>query len=292
MDLDQVADELYGLAPSEFVPRRNALVADARKSGEKDLADLLKKLRRPTVGAWLVNLLAREREQVVQRLADLGDEMRSAQRNLAGDELRKLSKQRQSLISELTRDAKKIAPSHGQPVTDAALQELTSTLDAALADAKAADEVKRGRLTSGLRYSGFGEIDLSDPPVRPVSTKNATHDPEKKEVKATPDARRAGTDRLDAARRLLKESEEARAAQQRDVRTKESAVEKAGDECGRLGDRVDELDKQLSKLREAKRKAESAKIAAQKDLDKARLRLNEAEKAAAKASASLGRISR
>ncbi|MFZ0668612.1 MAG: hypothetical protein WAM97_22875 [Acidimicrobiales bacterium] len=290
MDFNEAADELYGLPPSEFTSRRDALATDARKSGDKDLADLVKRLRRPTVGAWLVNALSRQQTEGMQRLIDLGETMRTAQRNLAGDELKDLSRQRQSLISELARDAKRIASSYGQPANDSALQDLTRTLDAAVADSDAAEEVKGGRLTAALQYSGFGDFGPSDLPARAVVDKDAKRGTQKAPNKATVTASEADTSSLDNARRVLKEAEATKVALERDVRSKESALDRADDECGRLGERVAELDKQLSKLREARRKAESGRIAAQKELEAARLRLHQSEKAATRASSSVNRI--
>jgi len=59
MNLEQVADELYALAPAAFTAARDEQASQARASGDADLAGAIKKLRRPTVSAWLVNLLAR-----------------------------------------------------------------------------------------------------------------------------------------------------------------------------------------------------------------------------------------
>ena len=54
----------------------------------------MKKLRRPTVSAWLVNLLAREDGGQMDELLELGQSLREAQRALDGDRLRELSAQR------------------------------------------------------------------------------------------------------------------------------------------------------------------------------------------------------
>ena len=58
MDLDTVADELYRLDPGDFVEVRKARVAQARKAGDRELANAIGQLRKPTVVAWTVNLLA------------------------------------------------------------------------------------------------------------------------------------------------------------------------------------------------------------------------------------------
>ena len=56
--------------PSEFTSRRDALAAEARRAGDRALAAEVKKLRRPTTGAWLANLLVRQRRDEVAQLLD------------------------------------------------------------------------------------------------------------------------------------------------------------------------------------------------------------------------------
>ena len=51
------ADRLYGLTLAEFTPARDALVKEHR--GDKELAARLKALKKPSLAAWVVNLLVR-----------------------------------------------------------------------------------------------------------------------------------------------------------------------------------------------------------------------------------------
>ena len=112
MDQDPLVDiaaDLYALPPEDFVPARDDAVKRAKQAGDKRLATAVGKLRKPTVGAWAVNLLAHERPDLVDDLLELGEELRSAQRNLRGDDLRDLSLRRRKLISELARTAVSLA---------------------------------------------------------------------------------------------------------------------------------------------------------------------------------------
>ncbi len=162
IDLDTVADELYALAPPEFTSRRDARAAEARKAGDKALAAEIKRLRRPTTGAWLANLLARQRPDQVGELLDLGTALRQAQATLAIDDLRRLSQERHRVLTALSREAHDLAGRGGQVVSDAVAKEVEATLEAALADADAGDALRAGRLTTGLHYSGLGLVgDLS-----------------------------------------------------------------------------------------------------------------------------------
>jgi hypothetical protein len=163
VDVEAVADELYGLAPSEFTPARDARVATARKAGDRDAADAIKMLRRPSAGAWMANRLVRERRSEVERFLALADRLREAQARLEGDSLRRLSREGRDAVAALVSDASMLVRSDGLTVSASALEDLEATLDAALADPVAGESLRAGRLTSALRYSGLG---LSGPVAR------------------------------------------------------------------------------------------------------------------------------
>ena len=105
MDLESATDELYGLSPREFTAARNAKAAEARKAGLADVAAALKELRKPSAGAWLANLLVRERSGEIETLMALGDSLREPRNTRAGDEIRRVSKQKVDVASKLIRHA-------------------------------------------------------------------------------------------------------------------------------------------------------------------------------------------
>ncbi len=158
MTLDEVAARLYALPPEEFTTARNVAVAAARQAGDRELARAIGTLRRPTVGAWLVNLLSHQRPDLIGELFSLGAALRTAQRNLRGDELRELSVQRRTMIVALAREARALAIAAGRAVRDVLpLAEVETTLGAALADDEVAEQVRLGRLVKTTEYAGFGE---------------------------------------------------------------------------------------------------------------------------------------
>lgn len=156
MDLESATRELYGLAPAQFTAARNAKATDARKAGFPEVAASLKELRKPSAGAWLANLLVRERPNEIETLIELGDSLRAPEGTLGGHEIRKVSREKVDAASKLIRYAKSRASQLGPAVSVAAVEELETTLDAAFADPQAAARLRQGRLTSGLRYSGLG----------------------------------------------------------------------------------------------------------------------------------------
>lgn len=156
MDLESASQELYRIAPAQFTAARDSVASDARQAGQQDLASSLRKLRKPSVGAWLANLLVLEESRDVQSLVDLGAELRVPESKLEGEQIRRVSKAKGDVVARLVQHAMSMASRVGQPVSAAASQELEETLEAAFADPNAAESLLRGRLSSGLHYSGLG----------------------------------------------------------------------------------------------------------------------------------------
>jgi len=151
--------ELYGLPPDRFIAARDEAVAQARSAGDREAAARLAKLRRPTVAAWLVNLLALHRPEQVGELLDLAAAMREAQHGLRGEELRHLSTRRRETIAGLVGQVRGLAVEAGRPARETLpLAEVEATLTAALADEEVAAAVRAGRLTKATGYAGFGEV--------------------------------------------------------------------------------------------------------------------------------------
>ncbi|MGW4601350.1 hypothetical protein ACWEOA_39690 [Streptomyces sp. NPDC004457] len=160
MDLDAVADELYGLRPEEFVAARDRRARDARKAGDQALAKEIGALRRPSLAAWVSNLLVRRQPEEVQPLLGLGEELRRAHRELNGAELRRLARRQNEVIGALGRQARQLAARAGHPVGEGVQREVEETLHAALADPEAAREWAAGRLVKPLNsLIGFPAAD-------------------------------------------------------------------------------------------------------------------------------------
>ncbi|MGN0121736.1 MAG: hypothetical protein ACI38R_00770, partial [Rhodococcus sp. (in: high G+C Gram-positive bacteria)] len=153
-DLDSVADALYGLDPGDFVAARSEFAAQAREAGDRELTAAIGRLRKPTVAAWMVNLLARERADELAALLDIGAALRTAQRRLSGSEMRKLSEQRRRVVAALERDAGRLAADRGRTVSESALREVGRTLNAALSDPDIGEQVRQGRLDAIVESDG------------------------------------------------------------------------------------------------------------------------------------------
>jgi hypothetical protein len=157
---DQLIRRMYEAPPDGFVAARAAAVADARKAGDSDAAKRLAALRKPTVAAWVVNLLALRRPDLIDELVELATALRTAQRGLKGDELRELTTQRRQVVSALVAAARKLAVEEdpGMGGAKLPLAEVEATLTAALAEPEIAAQVRTGRLIRAATYAGFGEV--------------------------------------------------------------------------------------------------------------------------------------
>lgn len=238
--VDDAADELYGVAPDAFVPRRDELAAAARQAGDRDRARAIAALRRPTQSAWLVNLLVRRERAPLEQLLDLGEALRDAQQHLSGDALRELSAQRTGVVSALVRRAGQLAREAGARTSSAALGEVQATLEAALAQPEVAAQVRAGRLVRPVEYAGFCAA-----PDAPAAAGGSirTVDKALAEAEAEQDRQR------EAARRALAEAEAER------DRQRVLAQERAGEQAA-LDERLRDMNAQLRDLNEEVRDLE------------------------------------
>lgn len=155
MNLSKIEHELYGLPLKEFTAARDAYVSEARGAGKIDVASSVKRLRKPSVAAWIANMLVRERGSELERLISLGETLRSA-RGLNGEQIRRASKQRVDAVHTLLRHAQAIADRANQTASPAVLEDVEVTLDAAFSDPESAALLRGGQLTTTLHYSGLG----------------------------------------------------------------------------------------------------------------------------------------
>jgi hypothetical protein len=267
----QIAEELYALAPDEFTAARDRAVKAARDDGDRDLAATVKQFRRPSIGAWLVNTIARTEQ--LDDLLDLGAALREAQEALDGSELRAMSRQRHQVIRALSDLAHNRA---GRNVGDAAQREFEATLEAALSDEAAANAVRTGRLMRPLTSTGLEPVDLTDAVAAPDEGPPARRKAKKKPANKQDDG---------AAKKRVAQAEQALEAAQHDLDSSAQAADQARTAVDEARRRTAALEADLERARaeqsdaeRARRDAEAAVKAAARARDAAERALQTARK--------------
>jgi hypothetical protein len=293
--------ELYSADPEDFTRRRGELAAAARAAGQAAAARQIAGLRKPTRSAWVINQLARSDPEAASSLAELGAELRDAERSGDGSTLRELSQARRRLIAALVRQALTVSGQHAAPA--AMREEITTTLAAALADPEVAEQIRSATLLRPAQRAGFGSVQapalaLVPPPadtrqagVRAGESGRAA--PAASQPAAgtaaagTAAAAAAETGRTGAARGRRASSDEALAAAERDRRDQaEADGPQAGDR-----DRRDqaEADAKADEALAAAGRDRRARAAAEAEADAERQRRAQAEAERAMAEAERAR---
>lgn len=155
--------ELYAGPWSDFVGNRDRWAAAAKAAGDLAGSRAIKGLKKPTRGAWLVNLLVHHEADRLTELFELGESLARAHRDADPDELRRLSGLRGAVVNSLSGRASALGAERGYAAPDAVRQEVAETIQAAMADPDLADRVLAGGLTTTVRAAGFGPVDLFAP---------------------------------------------------------------------------------------------------------------------------------
>jgi hypothetical protein len=280
--LERAADELYGLAPGDFTEARDGLVKQLRADKERELANAVKGLRKPTLAAWALNQLVRNRRKDVDKLLAAGRELQKAQEQLvaSGDRAgfqRAAAKERE-LVAQLARDAAALAAEAGEGSSQGLEEKLAATLHAASLDEETAGELAAGRvLRERQPVAGFGGLELAPAPLKPAPqrAKPAKADKEDTQRREREQAEEAmAREELQAAR-----LEERKAGRERDAAAKAAAraaerAAKAEERAAEAGRRLDEAREELQKAEKQEREADERYETATEAVDAAEKKLS------------------
>jgi hypothetical protein len=159
VEQDSEIDRLYGLPLDEFIRERDELAKRLRREGDREAAEGIKQLRKPSAGAWALNQAVRRRRKETDALLAAGERLRSAHEALlsGGDPatLREAMQEERALAGALADCAEAIASETGK--SGAALRErVRSTLHAASVDEEAREELVAGRFIREREAVGLG----------------------------------------------------------------------------------------------------------------------------------------
>jgi hypothetical protein len=289
-DLLDIADDLYGLPLADFTPARDAKAKELKGT---DLTAPVKALKKPTLSAWVVNMLVRHETEQVDQVLAVGAALRDAAESLDGKELRELTKQRRQLTAAVTSRARGVAGSLGTKVTQSVADQVEATLTAAMLDPDCAKALRSGLLVTHLSATGVGEsaagaavalpgalgfAATSAPPVaetpagRPDLKVVPDPDADAKKLAAAEAALEAAATAEESARAAYDEAEqsvtelEARSLQlqgeieelQRQIAEREGTAEEVEEELDEAEDAKTEAKTALRKAEQTREQAEAA----------------------------------
>ena len=230
-------DRLYGLPLDEFTRARDELARRVRQEGDAERAAEIKRLRKPSVPAWVVNQLARQRELDMQRLLRAGEQLAGAQveaiRAQKGDAFVEARRDEQRALEALAASAREILAGAGRGA--AALDRVLATLRAGSLTEEGRALLKSGRLSEELEppgFEAFAGLGIPTPPSRPAS--------ERKEARLRV---------RDLQRELGKLETRAEAAERRAAGLREQ-LEAAEAESSRLDEERRRVEEELERLSE------------------------------------------
>jgi hypothetical protein len=145
-------DELYREHPDRFVAGRDELAKELRAAGQREEGDRVKRRRRPTVAAWLINRAALSSPADLERFAEASTRLEEAQgRALAGEEdaaegWRAAASNEREATAAVVAAADRSAREAGHPASERALELVAETLRAASGEPELREQVVAGRV--------------------------------------------------------------------------------------------------------------------------------------------------
>lgn len=292
-DLLSIADELYGLPLSDFTPARDARAKELKGT---DLAKLVKALKKPSLAAWVVNLLVRRETEQVEQVLTVGAALREAQASMSADELRALTRQRRQLTAAVTTQARRTASEEGTKVTDAVAEQVEATLTAAMVDEQCGLAVRSGMLVAALATTGLEPADVAGAVAVPEALgfsapAREAAPPPRPELTVVPDPE-ADRKAVAAAEEALAtaESELADASEEHDQAT--AAYDELAARSLQLQAEIDELRGRIAQLESDAEEVDDELSDADDARNEAQEALREATEARDRAAAALERLQR
>jgi len=280
MDLEGEIDRLYGLDRDAFVPERDAAAKRLRREGDREGAERLRALRKPTVAAWAVNRLARDRPQDVGSLLSSVDELGLAQAQaVKGDpgRFREAAEAHRGALEGLVDAAQRILE-EADSASAATVERVRETLHAVSVDPQARELLRTGRLDRERQPGGLDALGLAGAvPVEetPAQTRRAAGEgaariesrPRKRVARGAAGPREAaGADRVRQAAVAAREEAQCRQAASREARDAVRAAERRAESARRHLDRVQAA---AAKAEAAREEARIALAEAQRERDAA-----------------------
>jgi hypothetical protein len=256
-------EDLYGLPLEEFTPARDTLAKEIKAAGRKDEAAEVKSLRKPSVAAWALNLVAREHPDAIEGLRAAGRLLREAQDEaMSGDagRLRDAGRAVAEEVDRVTGLAAEVLRAAGRPASATQQEKIVATLRTAAVDDEAGDVLARGVLVEELESTGFSLLGAGAGAVSPQSRPSTRA---KAPAKPSADGDRKtlpGAERPPKKPKASKDALDAVEAARRELRRCDAEADTAATRARRRAERAEAAAKRAA---EAQREADQARAEAE-----------------------------
>lgn len=265
--LDADVDALFKLPLAEFTAARNALATRLKQNGQRDEANLVKTLAKPSISAWAVNQLYWKHREAFEKLLAAGERVRQASR-VAGKvaNMRGSLDARREALSHLSDLASSVLSDAGHNPAPDTLHRITTTLEALSATVSLSDGPTLGRLTQDVDPPGFeslaslfaGGTKVAQQPARLTASQKAASTTTRQKAAGARELEQMRRAKIAAAKATLQDAKtsltEARARSQR----LEAAQKNAQVETKAAQAKVKEAEKELRQAQERFKKASAA----------------------------------
>ena len=207
-------DRLYALPLDEFTRERDELAKRLRAGGDRDAAATVKALKKPSVPAWAINQVRRDRPDDVRRLLDVTEELHRVYAGIgsagARERLGEAADMQRELVGSLARCAAQLLDAGGHATSDATLTKVADTLRAAALDEDLREQIAAGRVVKEGRAAGLGPLESLPAPASKPAKKKAAKKKAAKPERAGPDPKevRKAERAVEAARRKAEAAKE------------------------------------------------------------------------------------
>lgn len=296
---DAELDDLFALPLAEFVEKRNALARRLKQAGDGEASSHVKKLGKPSVSAWVINQIARQRRELLDELLAAIDRVGAAQIGALygredAPELPETMREERQVATRVETAVADLLDEAGYVASKATIERTLRSLRAAAADPKHRDALTAGRMVEDIDPPGFDGLaaqvgDMPPPPPPPRRRPQDTVDleiaaqkkeailkrEEQEERRRLEEARRDSDERrrelrkkMDAARRSLETAQQAETRLERE----QNAATRDRQEAERRLRELERLTEQIeTHLGEARAQRETAET----ELDQLKAALSE-----------------
>ncbi|MBF4763766.1 hypothetical protein ISU07_11575 [Nocardioides islandensis] len=276
---------------NDFTPARDAKAKELKGT---ELAGPVKALKKPSLAAWVVNMLVRHETEQVDQVLAVGAALRDAATSLDGKEMRELTKQRRQLTNAVTARARGVASSLGVKVTQSVADQVEDSLTAAMLDPDCAKALRSGLLVAAMAATGVGESTAGAAVALPAALGfSATSAPAapsgRPDLKVVPDPD-ADAKKLAAAEAALEAASSAEEAARATYDEADGAVTELEARTMQLQAEIDELKRRLVELEESAEEVDEELDEAEEARTEARTELRKAEQAREQAESAVGRL--